>query len=94
MSNQRRRPLKVGLGLFPMEGLMDGRTARWTDIVAMAHQTEEVGFDSIWVNDHFLLRLDAWPPAQSPVNPAEETTQVGMWECLSVLRPGSNHLPR
>jgi alkanesulfonate monooxygenase SsuD/methylene tetrahydromethanopterin reductase-like flavin-dependent oxidoreductase (luciferase family) len=68
-----------------MEGLMDSRTARWTDIVAMAHQAEEVGFDSIWVNDHFLLRLDAWPPAQSPVNPAEETTQVGMWECLSVL---------
>ena len=85
MHIQRRRPLKVGLALFPMEGLMDGQTARWTDIVAMAHKAEEVGFDSIWVNDHFMLQLGAWHPTQSPVSPGNEADQVGMWECMSVL---------
>jgi alkanesulfonate monooxygenase SsuD/methylene tetrahydromethanopterin reductase-like flavin-dependent oxidoreductase (luciferase family) len=68
-----------------MEGLMDGRTARWTDIVAMAHRAEAVGFDSIWVNDHFFLQLGAWPPTQSPVSSEDEAKQVGMWECMSVL---------
>ena len=85
MHNQRRRPLKVGLAIFPTEGLMDGRTARWTDIVAMAHKAEEVGFDSIWMNDHFLLRLGAGPSTQSIVSPGEEREQVGLWECISVL---------
>ena len=65
MSEQRRRPLKVGLFLGMFERFMDGRTARWTDIVAMAHKAEEVGFDSIWLPDHLLMQLgmtSASPP--------------------------------
>lgn len=43
MSDQRGRPLKVGLFIGLFEGLMDGQTAAWTDIAAMAHRAEEVG---------------------------------------------------
>jgi probable F420-dependent oxidoreductase len=68
-----------------MEGLMEGRTPRWTDIVAMAQQAEAVGFDSIWVNDHFFLHLGSWPPSQSPATVEAEARQVGMWECTSML---------
>ena len=73
MSNPRRRPLKVGLFIGLFEGLMDGGTAAWTDIVAMAHKAEEVGFDSIWLPDHFLLQDDPGAPP------------VGVWECTAML---------
>jgi alkanesulfonate monooxygenase SsuD/methylene tetrahydromethanopterin reductase-like flavin-dependent oxidoreductase (luciferase family) len=52
---------------------MDGRTARWTDLVAMAHQAEEVGFDSLWLPDHFLRRDDGG------------AEPVGVWECTTLL---------
>ena len=50
---------------------MDGGTARWIDIKAMAQMAEDVGFDSIWVPDHLLFRLEEGP--------------VGVWECSSIL---------
>ena len=52
---------------------MNGRAAKWTEIAAMAHKAEELGFDSIWLPDHFLIRDD----------PGEET--VGVWECTTML---------
>ena len=71
MSNQRRRPLKVGLYLMPYEGTMDGRTPRWIDIVAMAQKAEEMGFDSVWAADHLLMRMEEGP--------------IGIWECTSIV---------
>jgi len=56
MSGQGRRPLKVGLFLGLFERFMDGRTGRWTDIAAMAHRAEEIGFDSLWLPDHLLMQ--------------------------------------
>jgi len=44
--------LRLGLNLPFVEGRMDGRTPRWTDILAMAQAAETVGFDSIWMSDH------------------------------------------
>ena len=46
-----RRP-QLGLNLPYAEGALDGRTPRWTDIVAMARAAEDVGFDAVWVSDH------------------------------------------
>ena len=31
---------------------MDGRTPRWTDVLAMAQTAESMGFDAVWVSDH------------------------------------------
>jgi probable F420-dependent oxidoreductase len=64
--------LKVGIILPLGEGRMEGQTARWDDLLAMALATEELGFDSLWFVDHLL------------VESADEGT-IGVWECWSLL---------
>ena len=56
MTRERRRPLKVGVEL-PI-AVDKGRhgTPRWPDISLMARRAEEVGFDSVWIEDHLLFR--------------------------------------
>jgi probable F420-dependent oxidoreductase len=71
MTSSRMRPLKVGLLLPETEGQLDGGTARWTDLAAMARAAEDVGFDSVWVTDHLIQRA--------------ETGDRGPWECWSLL---------
>lgn len=51
---------------------MGGGTARWSDLLAMAKKTEELGFDSVWFADHFLVQVEGYE-AQ------------GAWECWSIL---------
>ena len=65
------RPLKVGLFLPVGETMFDGDLARWSDLVAMARLAEEIGFDSLWVADHLLMKF----PAMTG----------GGWECWSLL---------
>ncbi len=71
MAASRTRPLKVGLLLPETEGQMDGATARWPDLLAMARAAEAVGFDSIWVTDHFIHQ--------------NELETRGPWECWSLI---------
>lgn len=66
-----RRPLKVGINLPTTEGSMAGQTPRWADLLALAERAETLGFDSLWVPDHLLLK---W----------QEHTH-GIWECWSLL---------
>ena len=74
MSGERKRPLKIGL-VLPVAGeWMAGTTARWKEMAAMARHAEDVGFDSVWVNDHLYFRPGA------PDEPAR-----GTWECWSLL---------
>jgi alkanesulfonate monooxygenase SsuD/methylene tetrahydromethanopterin reductase-like flavin-dependent oxidoreductase (luciferase family) len=72
MAQPGKRPLKVGILLPQAEFRWDGRTPRWRDLEAMVRLTEDVGFDSVWVVDHFLFR--------QPDQPTE-----GFWECLTLL---------
>ena len=44
--------MDLGLNVPYVEGSMDGRTPRWTDILAMAQTAEAIGFDALWVSDH------------------------------------------
>jgi probable F420-dependent oxidoreductase len=71
MASSRTRPLKVGLLLPDTQGQLNGADPRWRDIAAIARTAEDVGFDSIWVTDHFIQR-----------NP--DGTR-GPWECWSLL---------
>jgi probable F420-dependent oxidoreductase len=71
MASSSARPLKVGLLLPDTQGQVNGRDPRWRDIAAIARTAEDVGFDSIWVTDHFIQR--------SP-----DGTR-GPWECWSLL---------
>jgi alkanesulfonate monooxygenase SsuD/methylene tetrahydromethanopterin reductase-like flavin-dependent oxidoreductase (luciferase family) len=54
------------------EGQMEGGVARWTDILAMAQTAEAVGFDSLWLADHFIYRF----PGQD---------ESGPWEAFTIL---------
>jgi probable F420-dependent oxidoreductase len=65
------RSPKVGLFLPTGEIMMGGATARWGDLLAIAHRAEELGFDSLWLPDHVLLQLGK--------------AKGGAWECWSLL---------
>ncbi len=49
------RPLRVGVQLPEVE-----RGVGWAEYTAMARAAEDVGFDSIWLGDHYLYRQDDW----------------------------------
>jgi alkanesulfonate monooxygenase SsuD/methylene tetrahydromethanopterin reductase-like flavin-dependent oxidoreductase (luciferase family) len=70
-SNQSTRPAKIGLILPAME--KNNGMSSWTDIRAMAELAEGMGFDSLWVVDHFLYKLENDEPPK------------GAWECWSML---------
>src|SRR4029453_6353630 len=58
---------RIGVQLPEVE-----REVRWPEYVAMARAAEEVGFDSIWVGDHYLYRDDGRP-------------ERGPWEAWTLL---------
>lgn len=61
------RPLRVGIQLPEVE-----RDVRWPEYESMARAAEDVGFDSIWVGDHFLYR-------------GPEGFERGPWDAWSLL---------
>jgi probable F420-dependent oxidoreductase len=61
------RPLRVGVQLPEVE-----REVRWLEYATMARAAEEVGFDSIWVGDHYLYRDDG-------------RAERGPWEAWTLL---------
>jgi probable F420-dependent oxidoreductase len=65
--------LKLGYGLPDSEHMMEGRTARWSDLAALARRAEEAGFDSLWIQDHLLFRFEGKDAAEAP------------WESFSLL---------
>ncbi|HKG25423.1 MAG TPA: LLM class flavin-dependent oxidoreductase, partial [Thermomicrobiales bacterium] len=69
---ERKRPLKVGIMLPESEREMAGDTAGWSDFLAMARTTEELGFDSLWFADHLLMKVPGHEPQ-------------GAWEAWSML---------
>lgn len=72
-----KRPLKVGVGLPDAEGTMGGATSSWSNLMGMAQLAEELGFDSVWNQDHLIFRGAPWQPEGAPAE--------GIWECWSVL---------
>ena len=67
------RALKVGLMMPQITGMRGRGTRHWPEVQAMAQVAEDVGFDSIWLVDHFLYLLDGEKEAR------------GAWECWSLL---------
>ena len=72
MSQTSRRPLKVGIELPVAQDKGRAGTPRWADIRLMACRAEEVGFDSVWVEDHLIFHH------------AEQAPQ-GVWEGWTLL---------
>ena len=59
--------LRVGVQLPEVE-----REVRWAEYASIARAAEEVGFESIWVGDHYLYRGDSRP-------------ERGPWEAWTLL---------
>jgi probable F420-dependent oxidoreductase len=59
--------IDVGVQLPEVE-----REVRWPELVAIARAADEVGFDSVWVGDHYLYRGDGRP-------------ERGPWEAWTTL---------
>lgn len=72
MSSTRKRPLKLGLILTPIEDRGGVATPGWTELAARARAADEVGFDSIWISDHLIHRFPDVP-------------DYGIWECWSLV---------
>lgn len=67
-----KRPIEFGIMLPESEYEMAGKTAGWSDFLAMATATEEMGFDSLWFADHLQMKLP-------------DGRDQGAWECWSIL---------
>lgn len=73
MGSPNRRPLSVGLYLPTFDQPWAATPApRWADLVAVAKVAEDVGFDSLWIPDHLLIR----PP---------DAGTLGVWEGWTLL---------
>lgn len=51
----------------------DERVPGWSEISEVAQVAEDIGFDSLWLVDHFLYQLEGNEPP------------LGVWECWSLL---------
>jgi alkanesulfonate monooxygenase SsuD/methylene tetrahydromethanopterin reductase-like flavin-dependent oxidoreductase (luciferase family) len=72
MNAQRSRPLEVGLYLATFDQpWANTAIPRWVDLAAAARRAEEVGFDSLWIPDHLLIR--------------DDDMALGVWEGWSLL---------
>src|SRR5919206_1099829 len=74
MQPSSKRPLKVGVNLPSGEGLMAGETPHWPDILAMTQRLEGLGYDSVWLPDHFLMKF-----AHGFTHPR------GTWDCWTLI---------
>ena len=66
------RKMKVGVIVGLGEGDFDGRTVRYSDLLAVAQAAEQAGLDSLWLPDHLLARMPNEP-------------EQGVWECFTFL---------
>jgi alkanesulfonate monooxygenase SsuD/methylene tetrahydromethanopterin reductase-like flavin-dependent oxidoreductase (luciferase family) len=68
-----KRKMGIGIMMPTSDDGAFGRTPRFTDLVEIALKAEELGFDSLWVPDHFVYRY-----------PGVEQV-FGVWEAWTLL---------
>ncbi len=67
------RPMGIGI-MMPTSDERSGAPApRFRDLLALAQRAEELGFDSLWVPDHFVYRYDG------------DDQVYGVWEAWTTL---------
>jgi probable F420-dependent oxidoreductase len=85
------QPLRVGVQLPEVE-----RGVGWAEYAAMARAAEEVGFDSIWLGDHYLYRegdrergpWEAWTFLAGLAAITERVRLGPLVACLNFHNPG------
>ena len=66
------RPLEIGFVVEVLEAPRHQHTPRWGEIRRNALRAEEAGFDTVWVPDELIYKVDAWGGAH------------GFWECVAI----------
>ena len=64
--------VKIGLVLPMLEAPGSDEKPEWESIRLIARRAEELGFDTVWIPDELLWRVDDWP------GPG------GWWECVAM----------
>jgi alkanesulfonate monooxygenase SsuD/methylene tetrahydromethanopterin reductase-like flavin-dependent oxidoreductase (luciferase family) len=79
--------MKTGLMLPTWSGAMGGATPTTQDIIAFAELAEQVGFESLWVSDHFLNEpyVDYAVAIGTVLPEAYRGVKAGAWECWSLM---------
>ena len=78
--------MNIGLLLPTWSGSLGGETPTTRDIVAFARLAEQVGFDSLWVSDHFYNEPFVDFAAMDIELPEDyRGVKVGAWECWTVM---------
>ncbi|MBA2596031.1 MAG: LLM class flavin-dependent oxidoreductase [Chloroflexia bacterium] len=75
------RPMGLGAILPMAENSAFGGTPHFSDILAMTRTAEAVGFDAVWIIDHFLFRTE--PGSQFQMPTSDEGN--GVWECFATM---------
>ena len=70
---QSQRPMGIGF-IMPISDLSAfGGTPRFRDMLEMTQVAEELGYDAVWIPDHFLYFYE------------QEPTRRGVWEAWTTL---------
>ena len=73
------RKMSLGLMVPIREGAMGGETPRFEDFVEIATTARDVGFEAIWVPDHFTMEQDG--------------ELAGVWECWTMMAAVAARVP-
>lgn len=77
--------MKIGMCLPSETGTMGGGDPTADDVIALARLAEKVGFDSVWIVDHFLYDAGAEAGALGAGPPPELMgVRYGAWEALTL----------
>jgi alkanesulfonate monooxygenase SsuD/methylene tetrahydromethanopterin reductase-like flavin-dependent oxidoreductase (luciferase family) len=66
------KPMKIGLTVMLANSREDNSKRSYDSVRTVAQQAEKDGFDSIWLPDHLLYRIEGQPTR-------------GIWECWTML---------
>ncbi|HEX2088872.1 MAG TPA: LLM class flavin-dependent oxidoreductase [Actinomycetota bacterium] len=69
--------MRVGLALPHYDfSFPDGRPLTWPRLLEAARRAESLGFDSLWISDHFFLDLGRYGGSSEPVGTVEPFTAL------------------
>jgi probable F420-dependent oxidoreductase len=69
--------MRIGLALPHYDfSFPDGKPLTWPRLVDAARRAEDLGFDSVWISDHFFLDLARYGGAAEPAGTVEPFTAL------------------
>src|SRR6266542_4171662 len=70
-------PMRIGLALPHYDySFPDGKPLSWPRLVDAAQRAEALGFDSVWISDHFFLYLARYGGSAVPFGTIEPFTAL------------------